>query len=107
MSVAVPENMEEVAMKIAQHQVRGEQLTVQEVIEDAVKEILQAFMDEALEGHYDDVKLEGQTLVVYDFMGREEGQVTPEKDWVTDFQADADAVIDRLEEAVGKIVRGR
>ena len=40
-------------------------------------------------------------------MGKEEGQVTPEKDWVTDFQVDADAVIDRLEEAVGKIVRGR
>ena len=107
MSIQIPENMEEVAMKIAQQQVRGEQQTVQKVIEEAVKEILQAFMDEALEGHYDDVKLEGQTLVVYDFMGKEEGQVTPEKDWVTDFQVDADAVIHRLEEPVGKIVRGR
>ena len=107
MSVTVPENMEEVAMKIAQHQVRGEQLTVQKVIEDAVKEILQAFMDEALEGHYDDVKLEGSALVVYDFMGQEEGRVTPEVDWVSDFQADADAVIDKLLAAVGQIVRGR
>ena len=40
-------------------------------------------------------------------MGQEEGRVTPEVDWVSDFQADADAVIDKLLAAVGQIVRGR
>lgn len=107
MSIDIPENMEEVAMKIARAQVRGEHLTQRMVIETAVTEILQSFMDEALEGHYDDVKLEGSALVVYDFMGQEEGRVTPEVDWVSDFQADADAVIDKLLAAVGQIVRGR
>ena len=76
MSIEIPENMEEVAMKIARAQVRGEHLTQRMVIETAVTEILQSFMDEALEGHYDDVKLEGSALVVYDFMGQEEGRVT-------------------------------
>ena len=100
MSIEIPENMEEVAMKIARAQVRGEHLTQRMVIETAVTEILQSFMD-------DDVKLEGSALVVYDFMGQEEGRVTPEVDWVSDFQADADAVIDKLLAAVGQIVRGR
>lgn len=94
-------------MKVARAQVRGEELTVEAAINDAVKEILQADMDEALEGHYDDVKMEGSDLVVYDFMGQEEGRVKPEVDWVTDFKADAAAVLDRLADAVGKIVRGR
>ena len=54
MSIEIPENMEEVAMKIgAGAQVRGEHLTQRMVIETAVTEILQSFMDEALEGHYE------------------------------------------------------
>ena len=59
MSVEIPENMEEVAMQLAQHQVRGEQVDEKAVIQNAVRDILQAFFDEALEGHYDDVKWDG------------------------------------------------
>ena len=107
MSVEIPENMEEVAMKDARAQVHGETLTPEAVIRQAVLDTMQAFMDEALEGHYDDVKWAGDHLVVLDFQGKQEGEVAPENDWVADFTADADAVIDRLEAAVGKIVRGR
>ena len=55
MSVEIPENMEEVAMQLAQHQVRGEQVDEKTVIQNAVRDILQAFFVVALEGHYDDV----------------------------------------------------
>ena len=53
MSIEIPTNMEEVAMKIAQAQVRGTSLTKDEVIKTAVLDLMQSFMDEALEGHYD------------------------------------------------------
>ncbi len=44
MSVEIPENMEEVAMQLAQHQVRGEQVDEKAVIQNAVRDILQAFL---------------------------------------------------------------
>ena len=44
MSAEIPENfMEEVAMQLAQHQVRGEQVDEKAVIQNAVRDILQAF----------------------------------------------------------------
>lgn len=36
MSIYIPENMEEVAMKVAQNQVHGRQVSPDEVIHDAV-----------------------------------------------------------------------
>ena len=108
MSVEIPENMEEVAMKIAQYKVRGEELTEEGVINDAVKESMQAYMDEALEGHYDDVAMEGDELVVTDFMGKEVGRIKPSGDsWVADFKASSDDLFDRLAAETTKIVGGR
>ena len=46
MSVEIPENMEEVAMQLAQHQVRGEQVDEKAVIQNAVRDILQAFFED-------------------------------------------------------------
>ena len=81
MSLDVPENMEEVAMKIAQAKVRGHELTKEEVITTAVRDILQGYLDEALEGHYDDVKmLDDGTLEVTDVMGEKVGKVEPSGD---------------------------
>ena len=74
MSIEIPTNMEEVAMKIAQAQVRGTSLTKDEVIKTAVLDLMQSFMDEALEGHYDDVAWRDQTLVVTDFMAKKWGR---------------------------------
>lgn len=108
MSIEVPENMEEVAMKVARSKVRGEALTEEAVIKDAVKEILQGLMDEALDGHYDDVNWQAGTLVVTDFMGQEEGRVVPVgASFVADFRDDADALVDRFVTAVTRIVGGR
>lgn len=108
MSVEFPENMEEVAMQMAQHKVRGEQVDEETVIKNAVRDILQAFFDEALEGHYDDVKWDGNDLLVTDVMGEEDGRVKPESDsFVNDFKKDADSLIERLEDETHRIVGGR
>lgn len=77
MSIQIPENMEEVAMKIAQYQVHGQHLEMDDVIKDAVRDTLQEFMDEALEGHYDDVAWVGEDLVVTDIMGEKVGSASP------------------------------
>ena len=108
MSIQIPENMEEVAMKIAQYQVHGQHLEMDDVIKDAVRDTLQEFMDEALEGHYDDVAWDGKELVVTDIMGERIGTAAPVHDsFIEDFKADADELILRLEQRAAQIVGGR
>lgn len=108
MSVEIPENMEEVAMQLAQHQVCGEQVDEKAVIQNAVRDILQAFFDEALEGHYDDVKWDRDDLVVTDIMGDEVGRIQPQsRSFIDDFKNNADSLIERLENSTAQIVGGR
>ncbi|MBB1079358.1 hypothetical protein H5S09_05570 [Limosilactobacillus sp. STM2_1] len=108
MSIEIPENMEEVAMQLAQHQVRGEQTDETAIIQNAVRDILQSFFDEALEGHYDDVNWDGDDLVITDFMGKEVGRIHPQSDtFIDDFKTDADSLIERLEDKTTAIVGGR
>lgn len=108
MSVEIPQNMEDVAMKMAREQVRGHQVSEEEIINQAVLDIMQTLMDEALEGHYDDVAMRDGALVVTDFMGKELATVKAQgNDWVADFKENSDEMIDRLQEEVAKIVGGR
>ena len=108
MSEYIPENMEEVAVRVAKHQVHGEKVTPEEVIEQAVPDILQALLDEALEGCYDEVKRDGDKLIVTDVMGEQVGAVTPKgKSFVDDFKTDSDSLINYLEAQVAHIVGGR
>lgn len=108
MSVEIPSNMEEVAMKIAAAKVHGQELDADTVIKAAVLDTMQAFMDEALEGHYDDVRWSGKQLVVTDFTGKEVGSVAPAgESFIADFRANADQLSLKLEKAAGQIVGGR
>lgn len=108
MSIYVPENMEEVAMKVAQNQVHGRQVSQDEVIHDAVRDILQALLDDALEGHYDDVKWAGSQLEVTDAMGAKVGTVSSTKaSFEEEFKADPDQLKARLADEVDHIVGGR
>lgn len=108
MSVEIPQNMEEVAMKMAREQVNGHQLSEEEIINQAVLDNMQALMDEALEGHYDDVSMQDGNLVVTDFMGKKLATVKPQgPNWIADFKQNSDEMIDRLQDKVVKIVGGR
>lgn len=64
-------------------------------------------LDNALDGHYDEVKWQDQALVVIDFMGEQVGQVTSETSLVDEFKANADQLTDRLAQATEQIVGGR
>ncbi len=95
-------------MKIARAGVHGKHLDEDQVITQAVLDIMQAFMDEALEGHYDDVAWSGKNLRVTDIMGKEVGIVKPLKqDFVADFKQNADELVERLEDEAARIVGGR
>lgn len=108
MSVEIPENMEDVAMKIARAGVHGKHLDEDQVITQAVLDIMQAFMDEALEGHYDDVAWKDNSLCVTDIMGEEVGIINPTNEtFVADFKQNADELVERLENEAARIVGGR
>lgn len=108
MSVEVPQSMEDVAMQLAQHQIRGEHVTEEEVIKNAVRDIFQAYFDDALEGRYNEVNWDGQDLCVTDVMGESLGTVQPVSDsFVKDFKQDPDALMDRLADITAKMVGGR
>ncbi|MDO4903193.1 MAG: hypothetical protein Q3959_02915 [Limosilactobacillus sp.] len=108
MSVEIPQSMDDVVMQVAQRKLHGEDVTEDEVIKNAVRDILQAFFDEALEGHYDDVKWDGDKLRVTDFMGELVGTISPAgESFVADFRKNADDLTMRLEEQTAKLIGGR
>ena len=108
MSAYITENLEEVAVQDAIHKVHGEKESQEEVIEQAVPDILQALLDEALEGRYDEVKRDGDKLIVTDAMGEQVCVVTPNgKSFVDDFKTDSAALIGYLESQDAKLVGGR
>ena len=108
MSVEIPQSMDDVVMQVAQRKLHGEEVTEDAVIKTAVRDILQALFDEALEGHYDDVKWSGDDLVVTDIMGQPVGTVNPQgESFISDFRQNADALVLRLEDETSKLVGGR
>ena len=108
MSVEIPQSMDDVVMQVAQRKLHGEELTEDAVIKTAVHDTLQALFDEALEGHYDDVKWSGHDLVVADIMGQPVGTVSPQgESFISVFRLNADALVLRLEDETSKLVGGR
>ncbi|WP_267202025.1 hypothetical protein [Limosilactobacillus kribbianus] len=110
MSIQIPQNMTEVEVQLIDRKKAGEQVTKEEIIQNAVKDILQALMDEALEGHYDDVKWDDQqhNLLVFDIMGKQVGMAQPQKGtFIEDFTANPDGLMDYFTTVVTKIVGGR
>ena len=100
MSVEIPQSMDDVVMQVAQRKLHGETITEDEVIKNAVRDILQAF--------FDDVKWAGNDLEVTDIMGKVVGKVAPKgKDFIADFRANTDDLLLRFENETTKIVGGR
>lgn len=108
MSVEIPENMEEVAMRQALLKTRGHDLSTEEVINTALLDALQAFVDQELDGRYDTVTWEEKDLVVTDLMGEEVARLAPaDSDLVEKFKINADMVFFELEETARKAVGSR
>lgn len=110
MSIQIPQNMAEVQVQLTERRNQGEQISEDTIIKNAVKDILQALMDEALEGHYDDVKWDADEhdLIICDIMGKPVGKASPAKEsFIADFKADPDTLMLRFDDVVTKIVGGR
>ncbi len=107
MSIEIPQNMDEVVMNIAREQQAGHIISEDEVIKTAVIESLQAFVDEAAEGHYDTIKWDGKKLIDIDIMGDQMGQIKPTgTNFIEDFRKDALGLMFRLEGVAIKITQG-
>lgn len=103
----VPENMFEVDQKLNYFLEKGETITEEEVIRQAILDNAQQILDGDLEGPYWKVKWqpEDQTLAFFDIMNKEVGTVDSLSDsFSADFRKSAPNVIRHLAEKIQKIV---
>lgn len=108
MSIEIPENMEEVAMRTALLKTRGHEVSEDEIMKRAALDALQQFIDQELDGHYDSVNYDGDQLVVTNLSHTEVGRLTPDQNsFAQDFKNNADQLLLRLETASRKIVGSR
>ncbi|WP_461239732.1 hypothetical protein [Paucilactobacillus sp. N302-9] len=108
MSIEIPENMEEVAMRQAQLKVRGQEKSADDIIAQALLDTLQILIDQELDGHYDTVAFEAPDLVITDLMHEEVARLAPEKErLIDDFKDNAEQLFDRLETTARKAAGSR
>lgn len=103
----VPENMFEVDQKLNYFLEKGETITEEEVIRQAVLDNAQQILGGDLEGPYWKVKWqpEDQTLAFFDIMNKEVGTVDSlSGSFSADFRKSAPNVIRHLAETIQKIV---
>ncbi|MDT2736442.1 hypothetical protein P7H00_04750 [Enterococcus pseudoavium] len=103
----VPENMYEVEQKLNYFKEKGEEITEEEIIRQAVLDNAQQILDGDLEGPYWKVKWqsENQTLAIFDIMNKEVGTVASlSGSFTEDFRTSAANVIRQLAEEIQKIV---
>lgn len=108
MSAVIPESMDEIMLKQTQLKKRGESVATDVLIKRAVLDAFQAFIDQELEGHYDQVSWEQDRLVVYDLNHNEIARLAPQSDsFVADFEDNAQLVLFKLEEHARKLIGSR
>ncbi|CAI2686745.1 MAG: hypothetical protein M3005_02060 [Apilactobacillus sp.] len=106
MSELIPENMDEVKLKMARMLIDGHQVTEEEVIYQAVADLFQDYLEEAEEGHYDTSHLNGDTFTVTGISGSQIAEFKSTKEnFVEDFRHDALELCFRLEDEAQRIAR--
>lgn len=108
MSELIPENMDEVKMKVARAQIDGKTFTEDEVIYQAVADLFQDYLEEAEEGHYDTSHLsdKGDKFTVIGINGEEIASFeSTADDFIKDFRTDALKLCFRLEDKATSIAR--
>ncbi|WP_137596858.1 hypothetical protein [Paucilactobacillus kaifaensis] len=108
MSAVIPENMEEIMIKQAMLAKNGKDVSTDELIKQAVLDAFQAFIDQELEGHYDQVSWDSKQLVVHDINHDEIARIDPQTDsFITDFEDNAQLVLFKLEDQARKLIGSR
>ncbi len=108
MSELIPENMDEVKLKMARMLIDGHKVTEEEVIFQAVADLFQDYLEEAEEGHYDTSKLadDGVTFTVTGISGRQIAEFKSNGEtFIEDFKKDALDLCFRLEDEAQRIAR--
>ncbi|USS85723.1 hypothetical protein M3M35_03565 [Fructilactobacillus myrtifloralis] len=105
----IPENMEEVHKRLAERQAAGDTITETALVYETVCDLLQNYLDNAEDGHYDSVQpVDDQTLAFVSVMGRQLGTYHAQgKSLVDDFQTNSFQMLLDLEEAALKIAGSR
>ncbi|UQS84408.1 hypothetical protein MOO46_03905 [Apilactobacillus apisilvae] len=107
MSEEIPENMDEVKLKMARLQIDGhENINEDEIIQKAINDLFQDYLDEAEEGHYDTGKLDKNKIVITGVTGNIVATLESEgNDFIEDFKKDALSLCFRLENEAVKVAK--
>ncbi|WP_061775841.1 peptidase dimerization domain-containing protein [Levilactobacillus senmaizukei] len=108
MFIQVPADMDEVQLRQLQLKQHGETVTESAIINQAVLDIFQNFLDQIEDGHYDTATWQGNDLVVTDIDGRQTATVSPAgASFEADFRDNADQTEQRLEQEAIRAAGGR
>lgn len=94
MFIQIPTDMDEVQLRQLQLKQHGEDKTEDEIINQAVLDIFQRFLDQVEDGHYDTASWQGETLIVTDIDGVQTATVTAQG---ASFDADFRESAEKLE----------
>ena len=94
MFIQIPTDMDEVQLRQLQLKQHGEDRTEDDIINQAVLDIFQGFLDQVEDGHYDTASWQDDTLVVTDIDGVQTATVKPQG---ATFNADFRESADKLE----------
>ncbi|GEO74703.1 hypothetical protein FD30_GL000833 [Levilactobacillus namurensis DSM 19117] len=91
MFIQIPTDMDEVAMRQLQLKKMGDDRSEDAIIQQAVLDTFQAFLDQIEDGHYDTASWQGNDLIVTDILGHQTATIKPQgQSLIEDFRQSAD-----------------
>ncbi|WP_429970430.1 hypothetical protein ACQW5G_05335 [Fructilactobacillus sp. Tb1] len=105
----IPETMEQIHQRMATLEQEGHPVAEDDLIYQTIQDLLQAYLDNAEEGHYDSVKpVDDKTLEFVSITGRKLGEYQAQSaSLVADFKAADFKMLLDLEAAADKIAGNR
>nr|WP_211089071.1 hypothetical protein [Levilactobacillus tujiorum] len=106
--IQIPTDMDEVQLRQLQLKQHGEDQTEDEIINQAVLDIFQGFLDQIEDGHYDTASWQAETLIVTDIGGQQTATVTPQgATFNADFRESAEKLELYLEQEAARAAGAR
>ncbi|GEO67587.1 hypothetical protein [Levilactobacillus spicheri] len=99
MFIQIPTDMDEVELRQLQLKKLGDDRSEESIIQQAVLDTFQTFLDQIEDGHYDTASWQDGNLIVTDITGQQTATVQPHgESFVADFRQNADQTQQYLEE---------
>ncbi|CAJ2232877.1 hypothetical protein [Fructilactobacillus sanfranciscensis] len=105
----IPETMEQIRQRMAELEQAGQPIAEDDLIYQTIQDLLQAYLDNAEEGHYDSVKpVDAKNLDFVSITGRKLGEYQSYSDsLVNDFKTNDFKMLLDLEAAANRIAGNR